>query len=178
MDALTVAALACAGGVAGAFALDFAAHGGARVGFAFYGGFAGGALTALACRRLAPFAAFADAAAPPLALAHAVGRVGCWLAGCCFGRATALPIAAVGRHPVQLYEALGLVAIAAATWRARRPFARYVVAYALLRLATEPLRGDDRGALVARGLAPSSACAALALVAAAVVRYRSREGER
>ncbi len=32
-----------------------------------------------------------DAAAPALALGHAIGRLGCFAAGCCYGRPTTLP---------------------------------------------------------------------------------------
>jgi len=82
-------------------------------------------------RREMRFFAVADLLAPSLAIGHAVGRIGCFLAGCCFGRPSALPWAMrfpsdslawqdmVARgtlsmtadatpplHPTQLYEAL------------------------------------------------------------------------
>jgi phosphatidylglycerol:prolipoprotein diacylglycerol transferase len=56
-------------------------------GLAYYGALAGGALGA-ACvlrRHRASYLVFADAAAPGVALATAVGRVGCYLAGCDYG---------------------------------------------------------------------------------------------
>ncbi len=58
-----------------------------RGGFAFLGGVVGGvAAAALICRRRGvSFWKFADLAAPALALGHALGRVGCFFAGCCHG---------------------------------------------------------------------------------------------
>lgn len=54
----------------------------------------------------------ADALAPAAILALAIGRLGCFLGGCCYGRPTALPWGVVfpevgppARHPLQLYSA-------------------------------------------------------------------------
>jgi phosphatidylglycerol:prolipoprotein diacylglycerol transferase len=90
-----------------------------------------------------------DIAAPPLAWGQAVGRVGCFLAGCCWGSVTAAPwgvgypsgspayFAQINAgilaskaayslpvHPVQLYEMLGLLVMFVALMRhsRRRPF--------------------------------------------------------
>ena len=56
-------------------------------GLTFYGGAVTGALGALWIlrRHRVPFLAWADAAAPGLALSIAVGRLGCYLAGCDYG---------------------------------------------------------------------------------------------
>jgi phosphatidylglycerol:prolipoprotein diacylglycerol transferase len=130
--------------------------------------------------------------------------VGCFLAGCCYGRPTHSALGVVfpdpetpaGHlcriggpiHPVQLYEAAGLLGIAAllvalAPRLARRPagtlFLVYLVAYALLRLVTEHFRGDvvERGVL-AFGLSTSQTIA-LAMVAAglALAWLLQRRGE-
>jgi len=111
-------------------------------GLVYYGGLAGGVLAAvvvLRTRRALTFAQAGDVIAPGLALGHAWGRLGCFLAGCCFGKAGggALGVAfgpdseAYGAHqargllrvpydatyplhPTQLYEAGVELAIAAA----------------------------------------------------------------
>ncbi|OFZ14158.1 MAG: hypothetical protein A2X86_04720 [Bdellovibrionales bacterium GWA2_49_15] len=52
---------------------------------------------------------------PGLCLGHAVGRVGCFLAGCCFGRKLDTPLRIfeheLDKHPVQFYEIFVLVAL-------------------------------------------------------------------
>jgi phosphatidylglycerol:prolipoprotein diacylglycerol transferase len=112
--------------------------------------------------------------------AHVLGRVGCFLAGCCWGAPSQLPWAVsfppaaivygdpstaradghtVPLHPVQLYEALGLLAlmVALVAWRLRRgpeatwdaQPARWAFGYGLLRVVTEIFRADpDRRQLL------------------------------
>lgn len=93
-------------------------------------------------------------------LAHGLGRIGCFLAGCCFGCRSSSPLAVsfpaghvlagVPVHPVQLYEAAANFAILAFLWFGPRRRARfagqtilsYLGLYALLRFVTEGLRGD------------------------------------
>ena len=160
-------------------------------GLVFYGGLVGGVAAAWAyCRAWrVPLLDAADAAAPGLALGHAFGRVGCFLGGCCYGRVVdagfplAVRLHGAFRHPVQLYEAAGLVVIAIATAmsprrRAGAIFTAYVVAYALLRLVDEHWRGDDveRG-LVAHGLSTSQLIALVVLAAGAALLYRSKRAK-
>ncbi len=123
----------CGYEVAGGAAHSFAAGGGS-----LYGGLAAGVAAGGACCRLFHVNALrlADACSVPLALGVAILRVGCWHAGCCFGRPTEVfwavtpsvgshawvfqvannPLAAVlgprPVHPTQLYE-LGAALIAA-----------------------------------------------------------------
>jgi phosphatidylglycerol---prolipoprotein diacylglyceryl transferase len=119
-----------------------------QIGFVFFGGLAGavlaGALFALA-RGLA-FVRGADYFAVALPLGHAIGRVGCFFAGCCHGRPP---------HPVQLYESAGLALIALACRHVVRrieagtlprgdAFRLYLALYGALRFALDPLRADGR----------------------------------
>ena len=102
-------------------------------GLVFYGGFFGALVAVLvfARRRSLPFLRTADALAPALAIGHFFGRLGCYAAGCCWGRVCGAwgarfprrslafeDFAAHGRlapgqeltppvHPTQLYEAGG-----------------------------------------------------------------------
>ena len=92
-------------------------------------------------------------------LGHAIGRVGCFLAGCCYGHRCDGPLAmefpdgdlvGVAIHPVQLYEAVGNLAVWAWLYFRVRHRARftgqttvsYLLAYAVLRTITESFRGD------------------------------------
>jgi len=60
-----------------------------------------------------PLGKMLDLLAPPLALGYAIGRIGCFLNGCCYGHPTELPwgvvfpaVDQVARHPTQLYAFL------------------------------------------------------------------------
>ncbi|MFL5305189.1 MAG: prolipoprotein diacylglyceryl transferase [Polyangia bacterium] len=114
-------------------------------GLVFYGGVAAaaGAAFLFARRQGWSFGEVGDVAAPALALGHAFGRLGCFSAGCCFGKETAarvgmsFPRGSVAfdvmrragevpfgagetppLHPTQLYEAAGEAAIFAVLWAA------------------------------------------------------------
>jgi phosphatidylglycerol:prolipoprotein diacylglycerol transferase len=203
-DELAVGLLALCGGLVGAALLYIAIHIRMFVadpsllkqpGLVFYGGFVGGAGAALAYCRVygVHLASVADAGAPGLALGHAVGRVGCLLGGCCYGRevSSTFPLAVqldgAWRHPVQLYEAGALVVLAmctlftpaALTKRPGATFLIYLGGYALIRFVVEYFRGDDfeRGFVVPGWLSTSQAIAALLLVGSAAVLYRvARKG--
>lgn len=202
-DVLAAGLFAVAGGLVGGVLLYIAVHVPLFVadpglllqpGLVFYGGLIGGAgAAALYCRIYSvPLPRVADAAAPGLAFGHALGRVGCLLGGCCYGRVVApsfpfaVELAGATRHPVQLYEAAGLVVIAAVTTLLPRQhkgaiFTVYLGLYAVLRLATERFRGDDfeRSSIV-RGSSTSQLIAAVMLVAAVALvfhLYRPSNGK-
>src|SRR5882672_9607665 len=143
----------------------------ARSGGVFYGGL----ITAVAVafwyiqRHAMPFWTTCDAFAPAIALGHVTGRLGCFAAGCCYGKATTVPWAVVFTsplaaanvgtplniplHPTQLYESgaeLLILVILLATERRGRPFAGrtfwlYMILYAVSRYVIEFFRGDPRG---------------------------------
>lgn len=199
-DALACGLCGVSGGVFGGSLLSAALHWRefaaqpallTQPGLVFYGGFLGGVAGAWAyCRaydlRLLDVA---DAGAPGLAFGHAIGRIGCFLGGCCYGRpvAPSFPLAAhmagAWRQPVQLYEAAGLVVLSLvlASLPSRRPgalFALYAGGYAVLRFALEWLRGDDleRGFLIPGVLSTSQAIALVVLGAAALWLRVTRKG--
>ncbi len=95
-----------------------------------------------------------DSFAVPVAAAIAVGRLGCFVGGCCYGTPTSLPWGIVfadgiPRHPTQLYEAL-FHTIAAIVlfilWRRKRfqgqLIKAYILAYLVYRFATEWIRPE------------------------------------
>jgi len=135
-------------------------------GLVFYGALLFGLPVAawLIKRYSIPFYAFMDIVATALPLGHGFARIGCFTAGCCYGRTTSLPWAVtftdpgsaapldVPLHPVQLYEAAGLFALAGlCAWvYARKRFdgqvmLTYLLGYAVLRTITKAFRGDARG---------------------------------
>ena len=130
-------------------------------GLVFYGGLIGASLAGIIYLRAKklPLWKLADILAPSIALGHAIGRIGCLMNGCCYGRACELPWAIrfpadhethhAPVHPTQIYESLLNFALyAALAWLFRRKkfdgqvFAAYLVCYALLRACVESFRGD------------------------------------
>lgn len=81
------------------------------------GGLIGGVLGVyLVKRRLNITQRLGNYLVPSLAIGIFFGRLGCFLAGCCYGTQTALPWGVdfgdhVARHPTQLYEALLMLAV-------------------------------------------------------------------
>lgn len=132
--------------------LGYAALDGDLTGKTVVGGIAGGWLgVELAKKAVGVRHSTGDAFAVSLPLAQGVGRVGCWLHGCCVGLPTDTAIGrlSAGRHPTQLYEAALDLGLAAALWGTRghdRPaghlFRWAVLGYAAIRFLLEPLRGD------------------------------------
>lgn len=127
-------------------------------GLVFYGGFLAVVIFAyFYCRnKKIDLPKLADIAAPALALGHFFGRIGCFLSGCCYGRECDFALAVNDRHPTQLYESLGNLAIffilhniVKKEHKKGLVFACYMFMYSVLRFFVEFFRGDDRGAFTA-----------------------------
>ncbi len=139
----------------------------ARSGGVFQGGLAAGIVFALwyMHRNRFPTWKTADLIAPALALGHAFGRLGCFSAGCCYGRVCNTPLAVIFSnetahnltglpigsplHPVQLYESLlnflnfGILFLILKKKRFDgQVFAFYILNYSVIRSFTEFYRGD------------------------------------
>lgn len=134
-------------------------------GFVVYGGIIGGFLTIYGYCKLKKLAmlSYLDLMVPSVALAQAFGRVGCFLAGCCYGRETDSWLGVVFTNsafapngvkvlPTQLFMAGGdLVIMAVLLWYAsKRPMPGrvsmlYLILYSIGRFAVEFLRNDNRG---------------------------------
>ncbi len=168
-------------------------------GLVFYGGFVGAvaAIVALLAWRRAPILRVLDAFAAPIPVGHAIGRVGCVFAGCCWGAPTGLPWAirypvahasgGIPVHPVQLYEAafdlalgVALVTLHAGWFALPRRFpgqilASFLLTYPLARLGLETLRGDAIRGQATAGISNGQATSiALLLAGAALWALASR----
>ena len=131
-------------------------------GFVFYGGVFGGLLFLYFYTRKyrLPYMRTAEALIPSVPLIHAIGRVGCFFAGCCYGMpisppwgvtfqiGSAAPVG-VSLLPVQLYESgLNLILFAALLlYGKKRPvpgrlLGCYLVGYACIRFVLEFVRFD------------------------------------
>jgi phosphatidylglycerol---prolipoprotein diacylglyceryl transferase len=81
------------------------------------GGLIGGTLAVMYIkRRLNILGKKGNLFAPGIALGVAIGRIGCFLQGCCFGTPTTLPWGVdfgdgMSRHPTQLYESVFMIAM-------------------------------------------------------------------
>lgn len=141
-----------------------------------------------------PFWRVADAAAPAIALGQSIGRLGCFSAGCCYGKPTTVLWAVtftneyahqyvgvplnVPLHPTQLYESLGTLVLFVSLWFAfkRRKFvgqvfSLYLIGYGILRFILEFYRGDPERGFVFGGALSFSQLISLIVVALAVLGY-------
>ncbi len=135
-------------------------------GLVFFGGFITAVIAAAVYLKYKKIEIWktADIIAPGVALAHAFGRIGCFFAGCCYGKECDLPIAVkfthpqslapldVYLHPTQLYSVgsnLTLFCILLFLMKRKKfdgmVFLSYIMLYALFRSIIEFFRGDFRG---------------------------------
>lgn len=136
-------------------------------GLAFYGSFIGGVITLLIFLKYKkiPFLKVADVMIPAVALGHGIGRLGCLMNGCCYGKLTtcifgitfpagSLPAIHYGVnhiiHPTQVYESFLLVILFfVLLWIDRhkkfegQTFVSYVLIYPAIRFCMEYFRGDN-----------------------------------
>jgi len=145
-------------------------------GLVFYGGLLCAIAVALVYmrRHRLPFLKWADLFSPPVALGLFFGRIGCFFAGCCYGKETSLAWAVVFTnpnslarlnvplHPTQLYDAAsGLAIFAILVWMERRKtfdgqvFGCFVFLYSITRYFIEMVRGDPRGSFLGTALSTS-----------------------
>jgi phosphatidylglycerol:prolipoprotein diacylglycerol transferase len=155
------------------FSLDFLRSGGV-----YYGGLIGGFLTLVFLIRFykLPFWKVADAFAPGVALGQAIGRQGCFAAGCCWGKPTdsifgvhfteaaheftGVPIytetgGALHLHPTQLYESVTMLVVFGILVYLHKNkkfdgqvLIAYGIIYGIVRFSIEFLRDDPRGDLL------------------------------
>jgi phosphatidylglycerol:prolipoprotein diacylglycerol transferase len=177
--------------------LDFIRSGGV-----WYGGFLGGLLTGvlLIRRYKLSFWKVTDAFAPGVALGQAIGREGCFAAGCCWGKPTTLPWGVefgelahritgvpvgVHLHPTQLYESLASALLFLFLYRLHRRkrftgevIAAYAVLYGLIRFLIEFVRDDPRGDIFGltslTGLSTSQLISLLVIIGGIVFLVRRR----
>jgi len=171
---LSVAVWAVPGGVVGARLIHvfdewgyFMDHPGEIVGgegMGVFGAILGGTLVGVLYARIKgiPVGRLCDVSAFGLLLAQAVGRIGCFLNGCCYGTETGLPWGVTWTHPdsygpvadpvhpTQLYELLFDLVLAALLWTFRkrvRPagalYLIYISAYAAGRFLISFLRENE-----------------------------------
>jgi len=134
-------------------------------GFVIYGAIGGGALAMyLYCRRKKwNIIEMIDITVPGLAIAQGFGRIGCFLAGCCYGAETTSPLGVVFPenslapsgihiHPTQIYSSifdfsLGFILLYYSKKQRKngKVMGLYLIIYSIGRFIVEFLRDDSRG---------------------------------
>jgi phosphatidylglycerol:prolipoprotein diacylglycerol transferase len=135
-------------------------------GLVFYGGFLGALLVVIIYLKVyrLPLGKTVDIAAVSLPLGHSLGRIGCFFAGCCYGKTCHMPWAVTFRHteslaplntplhPTQLYLSFAnlMVFLIIFSYRSKKHFDGqlfliYVIFYGINRSIIETFRGDFRG---------------------------------
>lgn len=134
-------------------------------GFVVFGGLIGGVLTVIGYCKIKKVSSidYMDLMAPSVALAQGFGRIGCLLAGCCYGKETTSPIGIVFAHseyapngvrllPTQIISSIGDFLIAAILiMYAKKKRKRgqvlflWLALYSAGRFVVEFFRDDPRG---------------------------------
>ena len=179
-----------------------------RGGAVWYGGLIGGVIALVSYRsltrsKLRPWSQsqslwdLGDVVIPAVSLSHIFGRLGCFSAGCCWGRhardlpwAVSFPqesrcaVPGVPLHPSQLYEAAGellVLTLLLVVWKRRsfsgQVFLTYFLSYPMLRLLVEPFRGDAARGYVSGTPISIAQALSVGLVVVAALLYRSRKSK-
>jgi phosphatidylglycerol---prolipoprotein diacylglyceryl transferase len=144
------------------------------------------------------FWAAGDLWAPALAVGQAIGRIGCFMAGCCYGKPTDLPWGVIFTnpqslaprniplHPTQIYSSLAgfsIFFILLALYGRRKfqgqVFLWYLILHSTARLFVERFRGDGRGLIPGTEMTLTQLVAVGILIAAIVALFALKpEGKR
>ncbi len=179
-------------------------------GITFYGGFIvgaivflcvwflGGKLFKISAETKGKFAFVADIAACVVPLSHGIGRIGCFMVGCCHGKQTNAwyGVKMLTENgwltvvPLQLYEAIFLFILSGVCfWLlfAQKTGKRipllpiYGVSYGVWRFIIEYARGDERGQTIVSFLSPSQLIAIFLIVASIMyfcIWYQKRKRKK
>lgn len=174
-----------------------------KAGFVFYGGLISACVFLFFyCRRKKiSFLKTADLFAPAAALAHAIGRIGCFAAGCCHGGPTESFLGVVFSHPycqtnphymgipihpTQLYESAGNFIIFAVLSKLYKKkyfeeegiiLGLYVCSYSVLRFFNEFFRADSRGGFFL-GFSQAQVISLILFTAALIFIFKRRKDVR
>lgn len=163
-----------------------------RTGFVFYGSLLFAVPMAIWYVRnfKLPVLPLLDRLAIAACIIHAFGRVGCFMAGCCYGTPTtrimgvkyndALSQAPLHQslHPTQLYEVILILGILLVLGMFRRYkrfegqlFMLYIILYGVGRSITEVFRGDIRRGFIIEGILSHSQLISLVMIALVLLIY-------
>ena len=167
-------------------------------GFVFYGGLLGALICGYAYCNLKGIFKETQIVQKTLflvPLAHAFGRLGCFMAGCCYGIEYSGPLCVTFPEqsfapsdaplfPVQILEAICLVSLSLYLYSRRKQLAQVLIAeyigfYAIMRFFIEFLRGDDVERGIFNGLSTSQIISAVLVILVLVyLVYKKQIGEK
>lgn len=149
----------------------------------FYGGLIGGVITFVVLYKVYYYkkvdvgiSKVCIIAPACISIAHSFGRIGCFMAGCCYGKETdsfwgvKFPDLEKKVYPTQLFEAFFLLLLfivlfyLAMKINFEYNFTIYLISYGIFRFLIEFLRGDERGFTIL-GLSPSQYISILFVIA-------------
>ena len=161
-------------------------------GFVLYGGIIGGILAAMVyCKyKKVNFFEYFDLAVPSVAIAQGFGRIGCFLAGCCYGRETDSCIGIMFHNssiapngikliPTQVFSSAGnflialvLLLYARKNRKTGKVGALYLILYSVGRFIIEFFRNDYRGNV---GVLSTSQFISLVILAIGIAMFFAKE---
>lgn len=143
-------------------------------GLVYYGGLISGTLFGLWYlwrHKLNPWG-FCDLAAPYIALGYAIGRIGCFLRGCCYGISI----------PIQIYSSIALLIIFVILMRIKahkefdgEVFSWYIILYSMGRFFLEFFRADPRGHIILDYISTSQAISLIGIPLGVFLMMKLRE---
>lgn len=161
-----------------------------RFGFVFIGGFVGAFISGLWIlrKKKVPILKGADFFAPAVPLGHAIGKIGCFLAGCCYGKESHVHLLSVkysnpeslvpqhlhgvGLYPTQLIEAFIsfiLFFILHKLYKSKHKdgtvISAYILGFGIIRFIAEFFRGEEE--IYILGMTPTQLTALLLIIGAA-----------
>jgi phosphatidylglycerol:prolipoprotein diacylglycerol transferase len=162
-------------------------------GFVFYGSF----ITIIPIliwylkKHKIPVLPMLDILAITTTIVHAIGRIGCFFGGCCYGKPTNSFIGMsfprtnnILVHPSQLYEIVALLSIMTILFLVKKKkqfqgqiFLIYIVLYAIVRGFLELFRGDKRGFII-DGILSHSQFIAIVLILSTLLYYNKLKNKQ
>jgi len=154
-----------------------------KIGLTFFGGLISGLLILVICLKLSKLQVLAtlNILTIPFCIAHFFGRIGCFMAGCCYGSPTksvlgvVFPIDSlpynhyhelIKIHPTQLYESIFVLFLIAVLtkFKIKNQLYFYILTYSIFRFLIEFIRADNRGTVLNQSLFSPSQIISLIVV--------------
>ncbi len=131
-----------------------------------------------------------DLCGPAASIGESIGRIGCFMAGCCYGQPTdvkwgivfthpqSLAPLNIGLHPTQIYHSLSdlIIFVVLMVLHARKKyegqvFLWFLILHSVARLFIERFRGDDRGMIPGTDMSATQLVTILILIGSVAMLF-------